>query len=304
MRHKYCIAIKTSTGASFGTGHMQRMSSLLWYLNETKNTKTFLVSDKIPDSFPFELKKYFKTNFDFSPDLIVRDMRDSSADEITKIRKIAPVLVIDDNGPGRKTADHVIDILPNPDINNYKFDSKIFIYGYSFLTAVRHLKNKTIKKNLDCAIYPGNSASKEYIDFLISLLPENSDYALLNGKDSYVFKHGKRDRIKESLYAELILSSKAVISHFGITLYEAFIANCGIIAINPTAYHSMLADMAKDYLHLANLGEYTNLIIAEAKIQIQKASQSPLCSLVKANDVYAKITNGLDEFAKLLFNLI
>jgi len=304
MRHKFCIAIKTSAGAFFGTGHMQRMSSLLWYLNENKNIKTFLVSDKITDTFPFELKKYLKTNLDFSPDIIIRDMRDSSVDEIAQLKKIAPVLVIDDNGPGRKTADHVIDILPNPDAYNQKFNSRIFIYGYSYLIALRQLKDETIKKELDFAIYPGNSASKEYIDFLTSLLPDKSDYAIVNGKDSYVFKHREKIQVKDSLYAELILSSKIVISHFGITLYEAFLASCGIIAINPTAYHSNLADMARDYLRLTNLGEYTNLNKAEAKVLIKKSSQTPLCDAVNAGEVYIKITNGLDEFCKLLFSLI
>ncbi len=298
--NKYCIAIKTSAGTSLGMGHMQRMSSLLWYLNECKSIKTFLVSDKMPDSFPIELKKYYINNFDFLPDIIIRDMRDSSADEITQLKKTAPVLVIDDNGPGRKTADHAIDILPNPEADNQKFNSKIFIYGYNFIAALRELKDKNFKKELDFAVYPGNSANNEYIDFLLSLLPENSDYAVLNGKDSYVIKHRKKNHIEQSSYAEIILSAKAVISHFGITLYEGFIANCRIISINPTAYHSKLADMAKDYLHLTNLGEHTNLNIEESKLLIKKAAQKPLCSEVNAADVYRKVTDGLENFCEMI----
>ncbi|MBN2403595.1 MAG: hypothetical protein JXN64_14550 [Spirochaetes bacterium] len=303
-RNNFCIAIKTSAGDSLGTGHMQRMTSLLWFLNECKSIKTYLISDTIPDSFPSELRKHYNADFDFQPDIIIRDMRDSAEDEIARLQKIAPVFVVDDNGPGRNAAHHAIDILPNPDACNGKFNSSIFLYGYNFLSALDGLKDKIIKKELDFAIYPGNAASKEYMDFLISLLPEKSNYAMLNGRDSYVNKEGKTYSIKESLYAETILSSKTVISHFGITLYEALIAYCRIISINPTPYHSLLADMAKDYLHLINLGEHVNLNPEGARMLITKTAQTALCSELNAADVRLKIMDGLKNFCEMLFSLI
>jgi spore coat polysaccharide biosynthesis predicted glycosyltransferase SpsG len=303
-RNKYCIAIKTSAGDSLGTGHIQRMCSLLWYLNERKNIKAFLISDYTGDSFPSVLKKYSKTNFDFLPDIIIRDMRDSSEDEIERLKKTSPVIVIDDNGQGRKAADHAIDILPNPEAKNKEFNNKIFLYGYNFLTALLELNNKNLKKELDFAIYPGNSASSEFIGFLTSLLPEKSSYAMLTGKNSYLIKNGKKENLKESLYAETILSSKAVISHFGITLYESFIAKCKIISINPSEYHSKLADMAGDYLHITNLGESAKLNAADAKVSIKKATQISLCREINAADVFRKVIDGLENFSRLLFDII
>jgi hypothetical protein len=283
---------------------MQRMCSLLWYLNERKNTKAFLVSERIGNSFPSLLKKYSKTNFDFLPDIIIRDMRDSSEDEIVRLKKIAPIIVIDDNGKGRKSADYAIDILPNPETENKEFNNKIFLYGYNFLTALRELKNKNIKKELDFAVYPGISANSEFIEFLTSLLPEKSSYAVLSGKNSYVIKNTKKKYLEESLYSEIILSSKTIISHFGIILYEGLIAGCKIISINPSQYHSRLADMAGDYLHILNLGESANLNTAEAKISIKKTVQAPLCSEVNAAEVFQKIIDGLENFSKLLFDII
>jgi hypothetical protein len=302
-QNKLCIAIKTSAGEFLGTGHLQRMCSLLWYLNEYKNIRAFLVSDIIYNSIPDALKKYYKTDIDFSPDIIIRDMRDSSEDEIVFLKRTAPVLAIDDNGPGRKAADNAIDILPNPEAEKKEFNSRIFIYGYNFLKALQGLKNKKINKDLDFVLYPGNSAGPDYIDLFASLLPEKSDYAVLQGDNSFVIKNGNKKNSMESSYAETILSSKAVISHFGITLYEGSLAGCKIIAINPSEYHSKLTDMAGDYLNAINLGVDANLKITDAKIIIKKAVQSPLCSAVKAADVYRKVIDGLENFCSLLFGI-
>ena len=303
LPEKHCIAIKTSAGKFLGMGHIQRMYSLLWYLNEIKNIKTFLLSDVFPDPFPSELKKYFKENLDFSPELIIRDMRDSSTEEIDLLQNTAPVIVIDDNGSGRQTADYAIDILPNPAHETNKFDSGIFIYGYNFLSALLKLGNTSIIKNIDFALYPGNSADSEYIEFLKSLLPDNSSYAVLNGNNSYVKNNKRKSGIKESSYAEILLSSKAVISHFGITLYEAFIAECRTIAVNPTPYHSELSDLAGDYLQLANLGIYTDLNIKEAKASTAEIISMPLRGEVNPADVYAKAIEGLNNFCELLLRM-
>ncbi len=299
------MTIKTSWGKALGMGHIQRMATLLWYLNERKNIKTFLISDAIPDFFPVELRNYVKTNIDFKPDIIIRDMRDSTEDEITHLKKTGKVIVIDDNGPGRRLADHAIDILPNPDPSERrKKDSGIFIYGYNFLKAVSDLKGKTIKKELDFAIYPGNSPTKEYIDFLISLLPDNSTYTLLNGENSYLVKNGKKLDACNSSYAEIVLSSRVVISHFGITLYEGYISGCRLISINPTPYHSLLSEMAKDFLSLINLGEFKIMDPGEARFLIQEAVKMPLHKNVNSGHVYKKIIAGLENFYELVFSLI
>ncbi|MFH0977100.1 MAG: hypothetical protein V1874_15065 [Spirochaetota bacterium] len=304
--NNYSIAIKTSCGKSLGMGHIQRMSSLLWFLNEQKKIKTALIADSIPEHFPAELKRYIKPDFDFIPELIIRDMRDSYAEEITRLKKISKVLVIDDNGPGRKNADIAIDILPNPDTAGKNFNAGIFIYGYNFLKAVNSLNNKLIKKETDFSVYPGNSADTEYINFLISLLPEDSAFAVLNGRNSFITNKNKKTAINDSpeAYANIILSSKSLISHFGITLYEGFASGCRIFTVNPGKYHSHLADMAKEHLRLVNLGEYNSLDIEKARLLIKENISKPLCTEINAGDVYKKIISGLDNFCGLLLNLM
>jgi spore coat polysaccharide biosynthesis predicted glycosyltransferase SpsG len=297
------VAIITSFGKELGNGHIQRMLSLLWFLNLRKNINAFLLSEKIPDFIPAHLQKYIKKNIDFTPGLIIRDMRDSSEDEIMKLKKTAKVIVIDDLGPGKRLADIAIDILPNPCETDNQNSSRIFIYGYNFISAVSDLKNKIINKDLDFALYPGNSPHSEYIEFLISLLPDKSDYAILNGKDSYLVKNGKKIAAHDISYADIILSSKVVISHFGITLYEGAISGCRLISINPTEYHSNLSEIAEKFLPLANFGVSSDIDKLKARTLIRKAVNYPSYDSVNSQDVYNGIITCLENFYKLIGNL-
>lgn len=294
------IGLKTSYSGSLGMGHIHRMCSLAWYLNGKKQIKTFIVSDAVPDSFPDELIPFLKDNFDFSPDIVIRDMRDSEEDEIILLKKAGKVITIDDNGSGTKHADHIIDILPNksPHVRALEFNG--FLYGFNFLKSLEKLKNKSINKKINFSIYPGNSATDEYKDYLISLLPKGSSYAVLCGKNSYLQRNGKRSPLKNS-YAEIMLSSKIVITHFGITAYEAFISKCRTMTINPTKYHSELSDIVKERLNLINLGELKGLDSKDAAEIIGKTLMLPaVADEVNAGEVYEIILNGLEEFCNLI----
>ena len=99
--------IDTFWGDTIGYGHVQRMMTLLWYLNQ-KDCKAFFVSETIPPFFPAHMKSYVKTDIDIQPDIIIRDKRDSSVEELKVLQKKGRVLVIDDNGKGRESADFVI----------------------------------------------------------------------------------------------------------------------------------------------------------------------------------------------------
>jgi hypothetical protein len=286
------------------------MLSLLWFLNSRKKINAFLISDK-NNSLPQEFQKYIKSDIDqslkkYQPDFIIRDMRDSSEEEITHLKKYGKVIVIDDLGNGRRIADKAIDLLPNPDqskLNNGLSQSdagfnnqNAFIFGYNFINAISGLNGKTIKKELNFAIYPGNDPDSGYADFLVSLLPDKSNYAILAGKNSCIVKEGKREGIPDFSYAEIILSSRAVISHFGITLYEGAISGCRLLTVNPTQYHSMLSDIAGGFLPLVNLGTVSGIDPVTARSRISEITAIPICTDIDSGDVYKKTISGLDAF--------
>lgn len=322
------ITILTSWGKFYGNGHIQRMTTLLWYLNQKKGTKALFVTDSIPESFPKKLHHCITSKINTNTDIIIRDMRDSSLYEIEKLKKISRVMVIDDNGEGHRVADYKIDLLPNLErilpnnqssqhnpydktelkINNTSRDNQIinknfFFFGYNFVKSLLSLKNKTITKKIDFSIYPGSSIRDDYIHSLISILPEKSSIVIHSIEGPYLLKKGERYDINKS-YAEIILSSKILISHFGIMLYEGNLAKCRLIVINPSIYHSRLSEVAKESLDLINLGEYIHLNKKDASISIEKALREPLCDVISTREVYNTVTKNLDSFYEYLLDLI
>ncbi len=158
------IAIITSWGKSYEMGHIRRMMTLAGYLNEEKNIRTYLLPGNIPPDFPSELKDCLKQEIAFSPDLIIRDMRDSNERDIAELKKIAKVVVIDDNGPGRELADLDIDILPNP-LHTYKNPNNYFIFGYNFYKALSGLKGRSFEKKLIMLSIPGMALKAVILNF-------------------------------------------------------------------------------------------------------------------------------------------
>ncbi len=300
------IAIKCAWGESLGMGHVQRMTTLLWYLNQKDDISACLVMDAAPDFFPQNLLQYVRPEFDIKPDLVIKDMRDSSAGEIRQLKDICPVLVIDDIGEGRSAADSKIDLLPNPEIRdseNTAFRRDIFLYGYNFVTSLRDLGNQKIEKSIDFSIYPINSGRQENIDFLLSLLPDRSSVAVLGGKAPCIVQNGEKHELTNKSYAEIILSTKIIISHFGISLYEGDIAGCKLVSINPSSYHDTLSEMEEDNLGLVNLGIKDKLNKDEASAKIESLLRTTKFESIPPNEVYDKTIENLERFYLFLKEL-
>lgn len=293
------LSLVTSWGSHYGTGHLQRMLTLLWYYNTNKLFNTEIILNKLPPPFfPEELKQYIRSSPSIDTNLIIRDMRDSSSEEI--INYNSKVVVIDDNGPGRHEATHVIDILPNL---LYKNDlaNDTFIYGYTFLNTTHELKKVIYKKDIDFTIYPIHE-NKEYARSIIKLLPKQARIAVLLRDESYLNIDGKEIALKDNV-ASTLFRSKVVISHFGILLYEAYISSCEILAINPTNYCYNLAQLMKDRMIIANFGNLKT---------INKKTFSNILSNVKVSDnayigvdsVYTKVLLNLQNFTTIIKKLL
>jgi hypothetical protein len=301
------IAIVTGWGGQLGTGHVQRMAALMVHLNNERGADASIVADAVPDFIHGDMKSRFTREIHDKPDLIIRDMRDSPVYEMESLKKIGKVLTIDDLGEGRALADFAVDILPNHkftgNVENLSLRGDVFIYGYNFISSIRKLAGENISKTIDASLYPGYGADNAYIEFLTSLVPEGSNYAVLSGNNSYVMMSGAKFPLEKS-YAETILSSKIVMAHFGITLYEGHIAGCVPVAVNPSDYHSKLADIAARESGFVNLGVYGKIEKRTAKNIIKSAVEKNTCPSVKADEILEKIRDNLDHFASIVESLI
>ncbi len=311
------IAIITDWGEAIGSGHIQRMTALLWFLITVKHIDAYLVTSRLPAGFPEELKPHSKREIENSPVLIIRDMRDSTREEIKKLQEICTVLVIDDIGEGRGCADHAIDIMPNPESRTFQKDHAPFIYGYEFLRSLGTLidapptrentsesYDRIITKDIDYVLYPGFRPSDEYTESLISLLPNDSVFAILSGDQSFLHRHGRRYEIPRDVCAEMLISSKALISHYGILVYEAHLCGCRVACINPTPYHSRLTELAKERITVENLGEYNSLNRDAAQKIIAAMRENPLGNRISVRRIYDEVLENLERFYKTLTPLL
>jgi len=269
------------------------MASLVMFLNRDKGVLASMAGVKKPEFLPSLPNKYFQPFHKKEASCVVRDMRDSSITEMQKLKEIGTVIAIDDCGPGSGTADVCIDLLPNPARHNY--NTKSFIYGFNFTESVRQLKKPRIAKSIDAILYCGYNPAAETIDFFRSLIPEHTICALLLGNNSRMIADGK-ETVLNRPYAETILSAKLLISHFGIALYEGHIAGCRLACVNPTEYHSRLADIAKNDIGLLNLGVLKTIDPVHAQEKIVDMIQNPLIDRIHPEEVLEKIEGRLENF--------
>jgi hypothetical protein len=306
------IAIITDWGEAIGSGHIQRMTALLWFLITVKHIDAYIVTSRLPAGFPEELKPHVKKEIENSPILIIRDMRDSTREEIKKLQEICTVLVIDDIGEGRACADYAIDIMPNPESRTFQKDHAPFIYGYEFFRSLgtlidappargeaSELSDRIITKEIDYALYPGFHPSDEYTESLISLLPNDSVFAILSGEQSCLHRHGQRYEIPRDAFAEILLLSKALVSHYGILVHEAHLCGCRVACINPTPYHSRLTELAKERITVENLGEYNSLNRDAARKIIAATRENPLSSRISVRKIYNEVLENLERLYKI-----
>jgi len=249
-RHYHII---TSAGPLTGTGHLQRMMLLAWYLNHhTVHTATLQLHEKNP-RIPQEITPFITGDVPPRTDLIIRDMRDSTPENMETLRRSAPVLVIDDEGTGAGLADGRLYLLPRPESNLSAGPKSpgFFLYGYGIYTGITPA-SEPVTKDIDISIYNGTMAADEHASKMQQLLPSNITVGILQGSRSHIIQPGDTANEQPADYTSLLLRSRCVLSHFGILLYEAHLCECSLLSINPTRYHSHLADITP--LPVYNLG--------------------------------------------------
>lgn len=250
------FALVTESSPAMGTGHMQRMCTLCDYIQRVKGQQAVIVSSglQVPGAFPCVREIPAGT------DLIIRDMRDSSVEEMERLRRSAPVVAVDDRGPGREAASSVLDLLPHPahEQDRSRFFPDAFLFGYNFSLSVRELASGKIftpgTRKYMFALYPGADPSQEHISFLLKLLPAGSSGVILCGREFLLFKESAVCDSFSGEYAGLLTDCRLVVSHFGLTLYEGSLAGASAAALNPGIYHSRLADLASREIKLVNAG--------------------------------------------------
>ena len=287
------IVILTSRGGIYGQGHYMRMSLLNDYLNKSDFCESvFLHEDSsLNGKIDYDKISHLK------PKLIIKDMRDSSADEMTNLEKISRVLAVDDLGEGRKLASFRVDLLPNVNHTSEDYHPDMFLYGHNFYRELLKIKDQDISKKDRIFIYAGfdDSLTQHIIK---KILPKNVEALFALNNEVYL-----QDRSKLNInYTEALLSSKILISHFGLMMYEADICNCIKIAINPTKYHSKLCNRTPFKIY--NMGESDNIDLDKTKELISSLMSLEPETNVKPYDILSTVENSLSLFGYFVKTLV
>ncbi len=305
MVKKICVV--TGWGKDLGMGHIQRMAALVKHLNGSGWAEAKLCANPMPFFFPDDVLAHSVSAVPEGTDLIVRDMRDSTVGDIEKLLQKAPLLAVDDLGEGRERATYAIDLLPNLTLATtapVRSEGKLFIHGYTFLESLYALADTQIEKSIDVSIYPGFNPDPKSVERVLGLMPEGSTCAVLQGEASYLRKGGRRYPVPADSYAGMLLMTRCLVSHFGITLYEASLCGCRLIALNPSEYHSRLADSVAEALGVINAGEYSRLDEKKFAAAVADALAGCAADTISAGQVYRRATEDLNRFIEYIRSIV
>jgi SAM-dependent methyltransferase len=188
---------------------------------------------------------------DMSFDLVVLDRRGSTVEEVAFWERIAPVVALDEGGPGRGCASYLVDILPRHPAGGRQaggFDgANRSSLGFLDLPVNRREPPREFRRVL--VSFGGEDPAGLGLALSRCLLSERlfqpGEITIVSGAlrkgapplglDGVTVLGPVQD-LKEHL-----ARYDLVFSQFGLTAYEAAFAGCGVILLNPSAYHQGLA---------------------------------------------------------------
>jgi 2-polyprenyl-3-methyl-5-hydroxy-6-metoxy-1,4-benzoquinol methylase/spore coat polysaccharide biosynthesis predicted glycosyltransferase SpsG len=256
------IVIVPSVAKGNGSGHIVRCFRLARALGPA--AAVYLPAAKTSDSWSAaELTLAYSRELEgiriidepsqaFGADLVVLDRRASSLEELRFWESLAPVLALDEGGAARSAATYLIDILPRA---KRSFDQQLpaanrISAGFLDLPLKRRPKPAAFRRIL--LSFGGEDPAGLSIplarDLLATGLVQASDLTIVSGALNGGMPHqglegvtviGAVQDLKEHLH-----TWDLVLTQFGLTAYEAAWAGCGVLLLNPSAYHQRLSRVA------------------------------------------------------------
>ncbi|MDR3019529.1 MAG: methyltransferase domain-containing protein [Treponema sp.] len=239
-----------------GGGHLSRCMALVRDLRSLGREAWLFLSDnlnKLLDNSDFD-RSWLATDNIISTkpwEFIILDRFQTPGDELARWKEIAPVIGIDEGGKHRSNFDFLIDILipkkisahePNiSDVSLLKFPPK------------SQLKKRTADNKLKILVTFGHEDPTglgiKTVENLLTTNHEGIEITLIRGglnNEELIVKNEKRFKIIDSIpnLSERLGEYDLVITHYGITAYEALYAGTSVLLVNPTPYHEKLSKAA------------------------------------------------------------
>ncbi|WP_439647458.1 methyltransferase domain-containing protein [Brucepastera parasyntrophica] len=225
-----------------GSGHLIRTLDIVSKLSGKYRCIIYLPENHIlpvPENF----RNIIVSELPVSAALVILDRFRSSIDEIKTFRGIGPVVAFDEGGPGRPYADYLFDIIPAIPYKSFIRKLPANRTDPSFLALPekkQHRANHEIKTALvsgggeDAAGLARSAAHiMRKLGFEVTVIDPSIKQ---KEEDNQVTALPFIRNLKETLY-----TFDLVVTHFGLTAFEALAAGCRVILFSPTRYHYRLA---------------------------------------------------------------
>ncbi len=296
------ITIITDAGPALGTGHLQRMMLLAHYLKADGNYEVNLVT-KAP--LPDELEDLRRSSVSKKTSLIIRDMRDSDAKEMDWLKKTAPVLALDDAGPGGGLANHRLNLLPSPPgtRKDHDYNPSLFLCGYNFARSLHELKNREFHRSIDLVIYPGSRPSQKILARYRDLVPIDRSAGFFYNNRFHITGSQSLPQKFENTFAGILLSSRVLLTYFGISLFEGHAAGCRLGVLDPGDYHNSLTSQL-EWPTLHNLGTWHSINTEKVKTEIGRIIGEAENNPSEPKKIYRDIIERCSQFKKMIDAII
>lgn len=261
-----------------GSGHLYRLCSLIQNLSPQLRCVLYLRGTAEPLFVQDMMKKMGITEVvHHIPDqthLFILDNFRTSVEEVQKLKKIAPVIALDEGGTGRAYADYLIDILPYPasvqdprlhadsrlahDVSDEALCANVSEISFIALPKKRKSESALQKykrgekyfftpENLKVLVACGGEDAARMGRKVADMLAES-------GAEVSVIDPQEKEYVQQkvNLYVypylenlrERLCEWDIIVTHYGFTAFEALAAGCAVILVSPTGYHYELGKHA------------------------------------------------------------
>ena len=236
-----------------GTGHLHRCLSAAveskQFVYIPDNSSLLETSKIIDEYFEKGLEKYQIINElpdeTFSP-VIVTDYFQLSEELAVKYSKAKALISIDEGSQFSSFSDYLLDIIPS-----YKSTREPNLFDTSFIKKPENVRNSKVNEYENILVCIGGEdpagLTIPAANYLSKLFPSSKITAVINGDIKKTT--GGKENIDNILYVGPIQNLKEklyeydlVVTHYGLTAFEAIFAGCPVILLATTKLHENLAD--------------------------------------------------------------
>lgn len=224
-----------------GTGHLSRTVDLVERMRQDWLSLIYIENPEIgTHRIPGHLQPSIVHTLPERAHRVVLDSFRTDLESMRLLRKIAPVIALDEGGAGRNEADYLLDIIPGL----YSDSSVANRTEPRFIPLPNNRKRErsgTVKTVLVVAGGENAAQIAHPAGRIMALLDYEVTVIDPDVKGISVAPEGYTISGPVQTLRERLCHYDLVMTHYGFTAYEALAAGCEVILFSPTRYHYLLA---------------------------------------------------------------